>query len=152
MLLFVITHKIWVYTEEKAKVVTAAWGTELIQIPAMIDILHQDDLKKGDEFVLFFILSLCNSSYSSYRPSAIHPVLQIVLLQNSVAIKLIEHFGSCFLAFKETFERKGTLLNSQPLKCIGGRFSMLRYSLLTNFNCDKLTTNFYIPLPNSLSL
>ena len=118
----------------------------------MIDILHQDDLKKGDEFVLFFILSLCNSSYSSYRPSAIHPVLQIVLLQNSVAIKLIEHFGSCFLAFKKTFEPKGTLLNSQPLKCIGGRFSMLRYSLLTNFNCDKLTTNFYIPLPNSLSL
>ena len=33
-------------TEEKAKVVAAAWGKELIQFLAAIAILHQDDLKK----------------------------------------------------------------------------------------------------------
>ena len=33
-------------TEEKAKVVAAAWGKELIQFLAAIAILHQNDLKK----------------------------------------------------------------------------------------------------------
>ena len=33
-------------TEEKEKVVAAAWGTELIQFYAALAILHQDDLKK----------------------------------------------------------------------------------------------------------
>ena len=33
-------------TEEKAKVVAAAWETELIQFFATLDSLHQDDLKK----------------------------------------------------------------------------------------------------------
>ena len=32
-------------TEEKAKVVAAVWGTELIQFLAALAILHQDDLK-----------------------------------------------------------------------------------------------------------
>ena len=58
--------------EEKAKVVAAVWGMELIQFLAPLAILHQDDLKKG-----------MNSSYSSYRPGAIHPILQIILIQNS---------------------------------------------------------------------
>ena len=68
-LLLVITLKIRVYTEEKAKVVTAAWGTELIQIPAMIDILHHAGWfeERGwirpilhivlVQFILFFISS-----------------------------------------------------------------------------------------------
>ena len=59
-------------TEEKAKVVAAVWGTELIQFLAALAFLHQDYLKKG-----------MNSSYSSYRPGAIHPMLPIVLEQNS---------------------------------------------------------------------
>ena len=33
-------------TEEKAKVVAAIWGTELIQFLAALAILHQDDWKK----------------------------------------------------------------------------------------------------------
>ena len=33
-------------TEEKAKVVSAVWGTELIQFLAVLAILHQDDLKQ----------------------------------------------------------------------------------------------------------
>ena len=49
--------------EEKAKVVAAGWGTELIQFIAALAIFHQDDLKKG-----------MNSSYSSFHPGAIHPV------------------------------------------------------------------------------
>ena len=43
----------------------AVWGKELI-------ILLQDDLKKR-----------INSFYSSYRPGAIHPILQISLVQNN---------------------------------------------------------------------
>ena len=69
-------HRRRITTEEKAKVVAAVWGTELIRFLAMLAILHQDDLKKG-----------MNSSYSSCRPGAIHPtihpILQIVLVQNS---------------------------------------------------------------------
>ena len=34
-------------TEEKAKVVAAVWGTELIQFIAVLAILHQDDFMKG---------------------------------------------------------------------------------------------------------
>ena len=59
-------------TEETAKVFAAAWGTELLQFLAALAILDQDDLKKR-----------IISSYSSNRPGAIHPILQIVLVQNS---------------------------------------------------------------------
>ena len=34
---------------------------------------------------LFFVSSWCNSSYSSYRPGAIHPIFQIVLVQYTSA-------------------------------------------------------------------
>ena len=61
-----------IYTEDKAKVVAAVWGTELIQCLAKIAILHFDDLKKR-----------MNSSYSSNYLGAIHPILQIVLEQIS---------------------------------------------------------------------
>ena len=64
--------RVIIYTEENAKVVSAIWGTKWIQFIATLAVLHQDDLKKG-----------MNSSYSSYRPGAIHPILQIVLVQNS---------------------------------------------------------------------
>ena len=35
-----------IYTEEKAKVVAAAWGTEFILFLAALAVLHQDDMKK----------------------------------------------------------------------------------------------------------
>ena len=67
-------------TEEKAKVLTAVWKTELIQFLAALAILNQDDLKKGMnhpilhivlvQFILFLISSWCNSSYSSNYPGA----------------------------------------------------------------------------------
>ena len=66
------SHRRRIKTEKKAKVVAAVWGTELIQFFAVLAILHQDDLKKG-----------MNTSYSSYRPVAIHRILQIILVQNS---------------------------------------------------------------------
>ena len=37
----------WIKTKEKAKVVTAIWGTKLIQFLAALAVFHQDDLKKG---------------------------------------------------------------------------------------------------------
>ena len=54
-------------------VVVVVWGTELIQFIAALAMLHQDDLKKG-----------MSSSYSSYRPGAIHPIVQFVLVQHTV--------------------------------------------------------------------
>ena len=53
-------------TEEKAKVVAAVWETELIQFQ-FLAIWHQNDLRKSK-----------NSSYSSYRLGAIHPILHII--------------------------------------------------------------------------
>ena len=41
-----VNHRIRLNTEEKAKVVAAAWGTALILLLAALAILHQDDLKK----------------------------------------------------------------------------------------------------------
>ena len=40
------SHRRRINTEEKAKVVAAAWWTELIQLLAVLAILHQADLKK----------------------------------------------------------------------------------------------------------
>ena len=41
-------HRRRVYTEEKAKVVAAVWGTELLQLLATLAVLHQNenDMKK----------------------------------------------------------------------------------------------------------
>ena len=41
-----LAQKKMINKEEKAKVVAAAWGTELTQFLAALAILHQDDLKK----------------------------------------------------------------------------------------------------------
>ena len=95
-------HRRMIYTEEKAKVVAAVWGTECIQFLAMLAIFHQDYLKNRMnssfssyhpgaiqpffhiilvQFVLFFISSWYNSSFSSYHPGAIHHFLHIILVQ-----------------------------------------------------------------------
>ena len=63
-----------IYTEEKAKVVAAAWGTDFIQFLAALAILIQDFLKNSR-----------NSSFSSYHPGAINHFLHIVLVQKSLA-------------------------------------------------------------------
>ena len=39
-------HRRRIYTENKAKVVAAVWGTEFIEFLATLAILHQDDMKK----------------------------------------------------------------------------------------------------------
>ena len=65
-------HRRRIYTEEKAKVVGAVWGTEFIQSLAALAILHQDDLKNG-----------MNSSFSSNCLGAINPFLHIILVQTS---------------------------------------------------------------------
>ena len=71
-------HRRKIKTEDKLKVVTVVWGTELIQLIVALAILYQDDWKKGNKGILFFISSWCNSSLSLYCPGAIHPILQIV--------------------------------------------------------------------------
>ena len=42
-----ICQSFWLKTtEEKAKVVAAVWGTELLLFLALLAVLHQDDMKK----------------------------------------------------------------------------------------------------------
>ena len=50
-------HRRRIKTEEKAKVVAAVWGTELIQFLGTLAILHTDDLKKemNSSYSVFFI-------------------------------------------------------------------------------------------------
>ena len=50
-------HRRRIKTEEKAKVVAAVWGTELIQLLGTLAILHTDDLKKemNSSYSVFFI-------------------------------------------------------------------------------------------------
>ena len=69
-----VHHRRRIYTEENAKVVTAAWGTEYIQYVALA-ILHQNDLKIRMKSSYF--------KMKSSLPWVNHPVLQIVLVQNS---------------------------------------------------------------------
>ena len=66
------THRWRIKTDEKAKVVAAIWGTELIQLVVAPASLHQDDSKKGMtssyfhiamvQFILFFKLSWCKTA------------------------------------------------------------------------------------------
>ena len=83
-----------IYTEEKAKVVAAVWGSELIQLLAAQAILHQYDLKNR-----------MNSYFSSFHPDAIYPFLYIIRVQ------LILFFISswCKIASAER-----NLINSAP--------------------------------------
>ena len=55
-------HRRRIYTEEKAKVVAAAWGTEFIKFLAALAVLHKDELHQND------MKKKMNSSYSSNRP------------------------------------------------------------------------------------
>ena len=57
--------------EEKAKVVAAVWGTEIIQFLAVLATWHQDDFEEQDDpflqiilaqFMLFFKSSLCKTA------------------------------------------------------------------------------------------
>ena len=66
-------HRRKIDTEEKAKVVAASWGTELLQVLAALAFLHQDDIWRIGWF----------ASYSSTRPVANQPILQIVLVQKN---------------------------------------------------------------------
>ena len=68
--------------EEKAKNVAAVWGTEFIQfLAALATEFCTGRFEEQDEFILLFKSSWCNSSFSSNHPDAIHPFLQIILVQ-----------------------------------------------------------------------
>ena len=61
-----IKHRKRINTEEKAKVVAAVWGQNLINsLPRQLFWFEEKD-----EFTLFFKSSWCNSSYCSNRPTA----------------------------------------------------------------------------------
>ena len=61
------THRRRIKTEEKAKVVTAVWGTELIQIYCRASYFAQGLFEQRDHFILFFISLWCISPYSLYQ-------------------------------------------------------------------------------------
>ena len=60
-------HRRRIKTEEKAKVVTAVWGTELIQIYCRASYFAQGLFEQRDHFILFFISLWCISPYSLYK-------------------------------------------------------------------------------------
>ena len=66
-------HRRRIYTEEKAKVVAAVWGTEFIQFLAALAVLHQDDKKKR-----------MKCTRIKWKKGWIHRILQIVLVSNSI--------------------------------------------------------------------
>ena len=81
-----------IYTEDKAKVVAAVWGTEFIQILDALAIFHQDGLKNRT-----------NSSFSSYHPGTIYPFFHIILFFKSTLYS--SSFSSYHLgAKKQGFE------------------------------------------------
>ena len=62
-----------IYTEEKSKVVAAAWEIDLIEILTALAILN---------YSRTILNNRMNSSFSSNHPGEIHPILQFVLVQN----------------------------------------------------------------------
>ena len=72
--MLLLGHRRRINIEEKAKVVAATWGTKFIQFLAVPVILHYGTILKNRK----------NSSFSSNHPGAVHPILQIFLLQNSL--------------------------------------------------------------------
>ena len=68
-----IVHRRSINTEEKAKVVAAVWRTEFIPFLATLAICSRTILKNR-----------MNSSFSSYHPGAIHPILQIILARQEI--------------------------------------------------------------------
>ena len=71
-------HTSRIHTEDKAKVVDAGWGTAFMQFLASQAILH---------YIGQLLKNRMHSSLSSNHPVAIHPILQIVLVQNSMRRK-----------------------------------------------------------------
>ena len=70
-------------TRERAKVVAAVWGIQnlLTSFDALATVFCTRTIMKNR----------MNSSFSSKQPEAIHPILQIVLLQNSSREKELTH-------------------------------------------------------------
>ena len=79
----VSTHRGRIKTEEKGKGRRCCLGDWNDSIPCRASYFAQGWCEERDEFIPFFISSWCKSSYSSYRPGAINPFLQVVLVQNS---------------------------------------------------------------------
>ena len=67
-------HRRGINTEEKAKVVDAVWGKELLQFLAVLTIFL---------FLATILKNSMNLSFSSSHPGATHPIFQIVRVQNS---------------------------------------------------------------------
>ena len=59
-----IYHRRRIYIEERAKVVAAVWGTEIIKFLAALAVLHKVELHQDD------MKTRMNKSYSSNGPGA----------------------------------------------------------------------------------
>ena len=93
---FYCTHGCVYSIQEKAKVIAAAWGAELIQFLVALVIFHQDDLK-----------TMMNCTRTIWRIGLIHPFLQIILVQNCLHVKELNLFcppnSSDNLSFSSVF-------------------------------------------------
>ena len=90
-------HRRRIKTEEKAKVLAAVWGQNLFNS------LPRELFCAGT-----ILKNRMNSSFTSNHPGAIHPILQIVLVQNSYStarnlINSVPHTAATTFAFSSVF-------------------------------------------------
>ena len=97
------------------------WGTELIQFYVLLGILQQDDWKKGK-----------NSSYSSYSPGTIHPILHIVLVHFILFFKS----SQCKIANAAKTTKK--LIDSAPQAAVFAFSSVFIFLLYCIINIELL--------------
>ena len=117
-------HRIRINTEEKATVVAAVWGTELIKLLAALAILRQDYFEEQDTFILF-----CKPSYSSNR-----------LVQNN---QLSEELYKIEYIFSSKQQRRPSLLYlsffcDEVLPAVG-KYSMLNIQQHSHFGPAMLS-------------
>ena len=81
-------HRRRINTEEKAKDVSAVWGTELIQFLAALDILHQADLEKRMNRITAAWQSRCFYDHMVHTTPNHHPTKMDVLSKSFLQIIL----------------------------------------------------------------
>ena len=121
------THRIRIYTEEKAKAVAGVWGTKCIQFLVALAILHQDNLKNR-----------MNSSFSSYHSGAIHPFPHIIL----VSEKLVQLNIEKILSPKQQRRPLPSLLSLSFFYAVGKVFILFSNTLGSGGDRDYDDANY----------
>ena len=131
-------HRRIIKTEENAKVVADAWGTELIEFHAAVAIFHQDALKKRTNRVrATCFLESAGSHHTKPPPSTVTRWLKI--MQHFLAI-FYPHFlpnvaqrglkRFCFIFFRGSLDRKYNF-------CVDNLVLLMNISFPSPLKCTK---------------